>query len=253
MPLELSELFLSAEHHARAVRVSHDTPVPRIADALALVHPMPVLVLSTGAGLMSAAMTVRLGALFDTLADYAFRHNLVVIDGGTHAGGMALMGEALAKLNYTIPHLGVLPARAHATSDGMTAEALLDPNHTHFVLLEDDHWGSEVPLMSAIASYLSQGEAITILINGGMIAQQEIVQSLAHGRPVVVVSGTGRLADTLADAIRFPQKAWDAEIISIAQSNLVNVFDLSAPPSYLVTLLDRILWNEDDSQFANAA
>lgn len=253
MYLEFSELFLSAEHRAKAVHVSFDTPTPLIVETLGLTHPVPTLVLSTGAGLMPADDSTRLIALFDTLANYAHRYKMTVIDGGTHAGGMALMGAALAKLNYSVPHLGVLPAHAQATADGMTAEALVDPNHTHFVLLDNDHWGSEVPLMSAIASYLSQGEATTILVNGGMIAKQEILQSLAHGRPVIVVAGTGRLADTLAEALQFPQKTRDADITAIAQSNLVNVFDLSAPPSYLVNLLDQILWDDDDFQFANAA
>jgi len=110
-----------------------------------------------------------------------------------------------------------------------------------------------VPLMSALVSYLSEGEAVTVLVNGGAIAQQEILQSLAHRRPVMVVSGTGRLADTLAEAIRFPQKMRDADIAIIAQSDLVSVVHLTASPLYLVTLLDQILWNNNKSQFANAA
>ncbi len=253
MPLEISELFLSAEHRAKAVRVSLDTPTPFIIKALGLTHPVPTLALSTGAGLMPPDVSARLTALFDTLAGYALRQKMTVIDGGTHAGGMALMGEALAKLNYALPHVGVLPAYAHATSDGMTSESLLDPNHTHFVLLNNDHWGSEVPLMSELASYLSQGDAVTILVNGGMIAQQEILQSLAHQRPVIVVSGTGRLADVLAKAMRFPQEAQSAEIAAIVQSDLVHLFDLTEPLSYLSNLLDQILWQNDNLQFANAA
>lgn len=253
MLLETTELFLSAEHRAKAVRVSHDTPAPRIADALRLAHPVPTLQLSTGAGLMSPEASARLGPLFDALAGYALRQKMTVIDGGTRAGGMALMGASLARLGYLLPHIGVLPANAPSSADGMTAETLIDPNHTHFVLLEDDRWGGEVPLMSALTSYLSQGDAVTVLINGGMIAQQEILQSLAHHRPVIVVSGTGRLADTLAEAIRFPQKTWDAEITTIAQSDLVRVFDLTMSPTHLLTMLDQILWRDTEFEFANAA
>lgn len=40
---------------------------------------------------------------------------------------------------------------------------------------------------------------MTILINGGEISRKDIELSLANGRPVIVLSGTGRLANELAN------------------------------------------------------
>jgi uncharacterized NAD(P)/FAD-binding protein YdhS len=39
---------------------------------------------------------------------------------------------------------------------------------------------------------------VTILLNGGEISRKNIELSLEHGRPVIVLSRTGRLADELA-------------------------------------------------------
>jgi hypothetical protein len=42
--------------------------------------------------------------------------------------------------------------------------------------------------------------SVTILINGGDISRKDIELSIAHGRPVIALGGTGRLADELAGA-----------------------------------------------------
>ena len=39
---------------------------------------------------------------------------------------------------------------------------------------------------------------MTILINGGEISRKDIEVSLEHGRPVIALSNTGRLADEIA-------------------------------------------------------
>jgi hypothetical protein len=45
----------------------------------------------------------------------------------------------------------------------------------------------------------SAHRSVTILINGGEVSRKDIELSLANGRPVIVLSGTGRLADELAN------------------------------------------------------
>jgi hypothetical protein len=76
---------------------------------------------------------------------------------------------------------------------------VLQPHHTHFLLVPGDRWGDESPWIARVATLLA-GEApsVTVLVNGGEISRQDVAHSLAAGRPVLVVSGTGRLADELA-------------------------------------------------------
>jgi hypothetical protein len=76
---------------------------------------------------------------------------------------------------------------------------VLQPHHTHFLLVPGDHWGDESPWIARVATLLA-GEApsVTLLVNGGEISRQDVAHSLAAGRPVLVVAGTGRLADELA-------------------------------------------------------
>ena len=67
----------------------------------------------------------------------------------------------------------------------------------------------------------------TVLVNGGEIARQDVAQSLAAGRPVVVVAGTGRLADELA--------------ATSERSSLLQAVDLAAEPGAVTTRLRAML------------
>jgi hypothetical protein len=76
---------------------------------------------------------------------------------------------------------------------------VLEPHHTHFLLVPGDRWGDESPWIARVATLLA-GEApsVTVLVHGGEISRQDVAHSLAAGRPVLVIAGTGRLADELA-------------------------------------------------------
>src|SRR5262249_57559801 len=72
----------------------------------------------------------------------------LIMDGGTQSGVMAMMGEAFARDGRRSQLLGIAPegkiahleiSGASAVSDGTS----LEPNHSHFVLVESNEWGGE--------------------------------------------------------------------------------------------------------------
>jgi hypothetical protein len=146
---------------------------------------------------------VRLRPLFeDILVPAAQSVRAVVLDGGTDSGVMRLMGEARAAAGAGFPLVGVAPAGV-VTIPGRDLPGeeriQLEANHTHFVLTPGDRWGDELVWIDRLAAELSVRErSVAVLINGGELARRDIQQSLGAGRPVVVIGGTGRLADELA-------------------------------------------------------
>jgi hypothetical protein len=198
-------------------------------DLAALNHPRPTLVIIGGAGFMADDSLQRLRVLFDdVLAPLAQEYHLTVIDGGTDAGVMRLMGQARHRLGGTFPLVGVLPQgqaklpkplaescllppEVSAATDGPCHD--LEPNHTHFFLTPGQDWGSESPWISELATTVATPKpALTLLINGGKIAALDLHINLAAGRPMLVLAGSGRLADEVAAALAGLDAGRDTDI-----------------------------------------
>jgi hypothetical protein len=80
---------------------------------------------------------------------------------------------------------------------------------------------------------------VTVLVNGGPISYADVAHSLAAGRPVLVVSGTGGTADQIG-AARGGQPA-DAAAGPLAGSPLVHVVERSAGPVAVAAALGDFL------------
>jgi SLOG in TRPM, prokaryote len=153
-----------------------------------------------------------------------------VVDGGTDAGVMRLMGRARAETGAAFPLVGVaaagtisLPGVPPPRPDA----APLEPNHTHFVLVPGSTWGDEARWLARVASALAAGApSVTVLVDGGETAWEDAAVSVEAGRPVIAVSGSGRAADTLVGAIR--GEASDGRARELAISGLLRAADLSA-------------------------
>jgi hypothetical protein len=135
-----------------------------------------------------------------------------------------LVGVAAAG---TVPSPGDLPEGE--------ADTEVDPNHSHIVLVPGDAWGDESRWLSEVAEALSVGHtSATLLVNGGEIAYDDVHHSLAAGRPVVVLAGSGRTADAIASAGLDPHV--DERARRIAASPLIRVVSLNAPGVLSATL-----------------
>ena len=229
---------------AYAIRVHRSAELSVALRELDLHQPRPTLVLVGGAGGMSDADLVRLRPLLvETLAPLAETLGVFVVDGGTDAGVMRLMGQARAETDTMFPLIGVAAVGTVALPDGVPPHpeaAPLEPHHTHFVFVPGSDWGDESPWLAYVASMLANGApSVTVLVNGGEIALEEAAQSVQAGRPVVAVSGSGRAADMLADALR--GEVVDVRARKLAASGLLNAVDLTEGPDALGKVLAEIL------------
>ncbi len=206
-----------------AVDVADDLP-----DALLAAGLRPgraVLVVVGGAGGMpepDLAALQRLAAehLWPLLASVPS----AVVDGGTDHGAMAALGRAHREVSCTVPLVGVAArGTVRMSGRGDDDRAVVEPNHSHVVLVPGDRWGDESPWLSQVASALAAGApSLTLVVNGGEITYQDVEHSLAAGRPVVVLAGTGRTADAIAVGV-------DDRSRRLAGSDLVTVVPAERP------------------------
>jgi hypothetical protein len=212
-----------------AARVSGRDDLAAAAAGLRL-ESSPVLVLVGGAGDMAASdeESVR-RALSAGIVPVVERVGAAVVDGATRAGVMRLVGEVRAELGAGFPLVGVVAAE-------LVREAELDENHTHFVLVPGDEWGDESELLAAFATTVAQGgRAVTVLANGGSVAWQDAASSVAEGRRVIVLEGSGRTADELAAAeTRRAQDLHDSRLLTV-----VAVTDADALATAVARALDE--------------
>jgi hypothetical protein len=227
-------------HQAVAIRTSAEADPTAVAEALELPASSGVLLLSGGAGGMSEELLDQLSPLFTVVAEVLVQKQVTIIDGGTQAGVMALMGEALAKAGQTAPYIGVLPAHAEVEPGGPCGEDILEPHHSHFVLIESDEWGSESRIMSDLATYLSvQSPSLVLLVNGGEIALKDIEWNVRQGREIVVVAGSGRLADEIAEAMHQPERKARDRIAAVVREGHLTLFEISQTPTALADLVTQ--------------
>jgi len=232
----------------------------------------PTLVLIGGASRISPTDTDRLQHLFiEVLAPLAEELGAIVVDGGTNAGVMQLIGWARSSLSATFPLVGVSPRQlvhfsnrqlVHFSNQGHNqnhpcdqpdptslnvephllhsgaATVALEPHHTHFILVPGAVWGDESSWLAWIASALAGSHpSIAVLVNGGRVSLVDVQWNIAEGRSIAVVAGSGRLADEIANGMRDPQSNMREPIATVVQSKSLQLIDLAAPIDDIATFL----------------
>lgn len=228
--LRTFECNTTGDEEGVAVVVGSDCNLQQALDFLGLKNGA-VLGLVGGAG----SMDLNVGGhslrdfFVDVLAPLAETLQAIVIDGGTDSGVMKLMGSARSEIQGTFPLVGVaamgtvdLSARTGKYLDNV----LLEPRHSHFVIVPGDRWGDESPWIARIASTLSNGfKSLTVVVNGGDITLRDISCSIREGRPVLVMSGSGRAADRVAAGL--DGRTTDPEIKALVSSDLIHALDIN--------------------------
>jgi hypothetical protein len=234
-------------NHAVVVTAGGDTDAQTILKSLEIVQPHALIMMFGGAKGLDDSGKARLAELFTNgIAPAVADTRALVIDGGTQSGVMAMMGEALARKGRESQLLGIAPAGkvtypGSPSGANMRDRARLEPNHSHFVLVESDEWGAETGTMFKLAGALNVAVA-TMLINGGEIAGNEALQSVRNGWPLLVVEGSGRFADELSAAVRNGTLDASATIKEITRSGRVKLFSIDKPALGLKRQLQQILY-----------
>jgi SLOG in TRPM, prokaryote len=216
-------------NHAVVITAPLDTDAQSILKALGLAQPRALIMVFGGAKGLDDSRKARLAELFiDAIAPTAAQLGALVMDGGTQSGVMAMMGEAVARDGRRSQLLGVAPAGKVTYSGGPSDAGLadgapLEPNHSHFVLVESNEWGGETSKMLELARAFN-APIVAILVNGGAIAADEALQSVRNAWQLIVIEGSGRFADEVSAAFRDGQSAKSPEVSEIARSGRVALF-----------------------------
>src|SRR5438067_8824372 len=193
----LTKNAITFENGNRAVVItaSRDPSAKAILDALEIASPRAVILLFGGAAGLEDSRKTRLATLFaEGVTPVAAELGALIIDGGTQSGVMAMMGEAVAQSHITVQLLGIAPEGKITNPEiagpsKIPEGASLEPNHSHFVLVESNDWGGETTRMLELARGFN-APIVAILVNGGTVAANEAVQSVRNGWPLLVMEGS---------------------------------------------------------------
>lgn len=207
-------------------------------------HPCPTIVVIGGAKGMTEESRDRVRRIFqEVLAPLAREIGAIIVDGGTDDGVMQMMGIARMTTGNAFNLVGVAPLKKVQLPplEGSPGTPL-EPHHTHFILTPGSKWGDESRWLAHIASVLAKGcPSVTLLINGGEVALIDLAESTAEGRPAIILAGSGRLADEVAESISHPQKGTRSTIAELLSKGKFTVFDLATPLTHLTQLLKQQL------------
>ena len=221
-------------------------------DILAALHIQAyksvILVLGGAAGL-DEALAPRLTQLFSRgIARAAADSTALIIDGGTQSGVMAMMGAAFAGRGTRVPLIGVAPAGL-VTYPGRaeSADAQLEPNHSHFVLIEGDSWGDETATMfDMVRALTSRAPGVGLVVGGGPVSRGEVLCAVRQKLPLIVVEGTGALADEIAAAWKQkPALPADPVMAEIIDDGAIHLHLLSNSVKGIERLIIRQLGGEN--------
>ena len=160
----------------------------------------------------------------------------VILSGGTNMGVMSEIGNTRKRNHHNFPLVGIAPEGVVSWPRGPKSTKFLwwgkerwqlETHYSHFILVPGDQFGDESSWIVDTATSLSQeNRSVTILINGGEVSRKDIELSLKIGRPVIVLSHTGRLADELA---------WQLE-----RNKLISVVPANSEPQIIQAVRDAL-------------
>jgi hypothetical protein len=229
--IQPQKIIFPNNNSAKLVSVSRGTPMAGLIESLGISPPKNLILLVGGADKFDEKLTSRLTQLFSRgIARAAADAEALIIDGGTQAGVMQIMGQSIADRGRKSSLLGVAPAGKVTYPGGPTVagneSAPLDPNHSHFVLVDGNEWGSETETLFELAAAFHV-PVLAILVNGGAIAKDELLQSVRRNWPVIVIEGSGRLADEVAELERQPSPIEDPVLAEIVEEGDLRIFPIT--------------------------
>ena len=247
--LSAKELSFPNDNRAQMVAPPAGAQAADILRALAIQKPKALILVFGGAKGLDETAKNRLEQLFSRgIARAAARASALIIDGGTQSGVMAMMGQGVADRGGKSVLVGVAPAGKVSYPEGPAEGSIedgapLDPNHSHFVLVDSDEWGGETEMMFELAEGLAeQVPVIALLVNGGAISRDEVLRSVRHGWPIVIIEGSGRLADEIAKQREQPPSYIDEPVMAeINADGDIHLLPIDSAMNQVEELIARLL------------
>jgi hypothetical protein len=123
---------------------------------------------------------------------------------------MAAMGKSRGRNGYQFPLVGIAPEGGVTWPEGPrngtpflpgNEREQLESHHSHFILVPGNQFGDETKWIVRAATMIAvpRNKSVTVLVNGGKVSQMDVEEGLNADRPLIVLAGTGRLADEIAN------------------------------------------------------
>uniref|UniRef100_A0A4W6FBX7 Transient receptor potential cation channel, subfamily M, member 2 n=1 Tax=Lates calcarifer TaxID=8187 RepID=A0A4W6FBX7_LATCA len=223
------------------VRVSTDTSPEVLYSLLTEQWKLspPNLLISVTGGAKNFYLKARLKNMFHRgLIKVAQTTGAWIITGGTHTGVMKHVGQAVrdyaissSSMQGQIVAIGVatwgiihnrdtlvhpegcFPAHYLMDVKDQGRLSCLDNNHTHFLLVDDGthgRYGVEIELRSQLEKCISGKQSgvtipvVCVVLDGGPGTLDTIYNAMLNGTPCVVLEGSGRIADVIAQVAGLP-------------------------------------------------
>ncbi|MEU7475907.1 DUF4231 domain-containing protein [Lentzea sp. NPDC042327] len=170
----------------------------------------------------------------------AARNGAVFVTEGTDRGVVHLLGLALQACEGRWPVVvGVAPSsKVHDRTETPTGDQVaLEPNHGVAVVVPGSEWTDATPVLFRVVDAIRGKKATVALVVGGE-SEQEVVEHLSGDHPLLVVAGTGGLADRIATG------DLTGDLAVLVRSGKVSVVHADEGPGKVVTALERLLGEE---------
>jgi hypothetical protein len=246
MPPAITTESIAFPNNRTAIAVFPDASAQAqdIIAALGIKGYKSVLLLLGGADSLDPQLKPKLTQLFGRgVARAAATVKAVIIDGGTEAGVMAMMGQGVADRGYKSSLIGVAPlGLVRYPGSAGSGETSLDPNHSHFVLVDGKVWGDETNILFKLVGELRKKvPAVVLVAGGGAVCRNEVLLAIRQNLTLIVVEGSGGVADEIATAWKArPNLPDDPVMAEIIADGSVVLYPLSNP----VKGAERIILSE---------
>jgi len=204
--LEIEKIVFGKNNYALCALPNDVEELEQTVTQMGLVD-RPVIVL-IGGHILPEHANVTIQAI-DVIAKTAELLDAALICGGTDVGVMAAIGKSRGRNGYQFPLIGIAPEGSVTWPEGPrngsfllsgNERAQLEPHHTHFILVPGNEFGDETKWIVRAASMIAtrKNKSVMVLANGGKVSQMDVEEGLNADRPLIVLAGTGRLADEIA-------------------------------------------------------
>uniref|UniRef100_A0A1A8QB26 Transient receptor potential cation channel, subfamily M, member 2 n=1 Tax=Nothobranchius rachovii TaxID=451742 RepID=A0A1A8QB26_9TELE len=201
----------------------------------------PNLLISVTGGAKNFYLKARLKNMFHRgLIKVAQTTGAWIITGGTNTGVMKHVGQAVRdyglsslqgkeivaigvatwgvihKRDTLVREDGRFPAHYSMDVNGQGRLSCLDNNHTHFLLVDDGThgcYGVEIELRTSLEKCIGRKSlgnsggtipAVCVILDGGPGTLNTIYNTMLNGTPCVILEGSGRIADVIAQVSGLP-------------------------------------------------
>ncbi|WP_218182401.1 MULTISPECIES: hypothetical protein [Actinosynnema] len=222
----------------RVRRLAHPDADIR-ARALGLPRGRPVVALLGSPEPLDPELSATVLPVLRTVLSEARRAGAVVLTTGADLGVAHLAGLASEALDAAPRLVGIAPGRLVAADDAepRPGELPLNQRHDTAVLVPGSRWGDEVPaLLRVVDAVARKRPALVVLLGGDEGARAALVEHLGHDRPLLLLAGTGGLADELVSGALA-----DEDVGVLARAGQVAVVHVDEGPERVLAVLRGVL------------